>query len=268
MLAELDEWLSAPPQLPLLQVIGPNLTITGQRFRELATDAVEQCHQAQSPAELVSRRIAADYLAAFGCDLVTADGDPQSLIEDTALRTMSGAGHQHFIAFMRELFASTNSEHLRSTLFSTWRYGDPGRGANLRWDPVDDRRYALRWLSPSGDPSQTMRGANRLAIEALPLFTTAITASNRTGNEKLETTGFVNIRRMGTLWSWPVWGKPIGLLTCQSLLQATQLRLLANTSNLHEREKKELAERGVQAIFQSQRITTGKFRNFTPAKSI
>ena len=264
----LNDYLSKPPQLPLLQEIGPNLTISGEQFRELAIAGVERCQQATSPQELFERRISVDFLAAFGCDLMTADGSPQSSVEDTALRTMSGAGHQHFISFMRELIASTDSDHLRSTLFSPWRYTDAGRGANLRWDPVDDRRYALRWLNPSGDPSQTMRGANRLAIEALPLFATAIATSGKYGSEKLETTGFVSLRRRGTLWTWPIWSRTIGLATCRSLLQETHLRTIATESAGAELAKEELAAMGVQAIFQSQRITTNKFRNFTPAQSI
>ena len=61
-------------------------------------------------------------VAAFGCDGVIND---EGLIEDTAFRTMSGAGHQHFLEFMNELAKQTNLEHLREALFGPWRYRDP-----------------------------------------------------------------------------------------------------------------------------------------------
>lgn len=268
ILSELSQWLPAPPQLPLLQELGPNLTISGERFRELAVQVVETCHQSTSPSALISNRIAADFLAAFGCDLMTSDGDPNSLIEDTALRTMSGAGHQHFVAFMGRIIDITDTCHIRNTLFAHWRYQDEGQGAYMRWDPIDDRRHALRWNKPEKDPARTMRGANRLAIEALPLFTTAIEVHGRTKVEKLGTTGFVNLRRTEAFWTWPIWITPISLKTCQSLLQAPELRQLSNITIQSEIAKLDIVKRCVGSIFQSKRFTRDKRRNFTPATSI
>jgi hypothetical protein len=42
---------------------------------------------------------------------------------------------------------------------------------SFRWDPAEDRRYALRFADPSTDKGLTVHGANRLACIALPLFT-------------------------------------------------------------------------------------------------
>ena len=175
-------------------------------------------------------------------------------MQDTDLRTMSGAGHQHFIKFMREIINNTTSQHLHETLFQNWKYGDEGRGMNLRWDPIDDRRYAMRWKNPSSDPAATMRGANRLAIEAMPLFPTAPMGA------ELQTTGFRSKR--GCFWSWPVWDCELELPVIQSLLQ------LAMLTDLDLREQMpEARHAGIAAVFKSQRITIGKFRNFTPAKA-
>ena len=77
---------------------------------------------------------------------------------DTAFRTMSGAGHQHFLGFMRELAVHTTADQLRRALLSRWDYADSR--PSLRWDPADYRPHALRADDPSTDPIKTMRGAD------------------------------------------------------------------------------------------------------------
>jgi hypothetical protein len=124
----------------------------------------------------------------------------------------------------------------------------------LRWDPIDDRRYAMRWKNPSSDASTSMRGANRLAIEALPLFPTA-----PMGN-MLETTGF-RVHK-GVHWYWPIWDCQLELQVVQSLLN--RRAILSKDSNAPN----SIGDMGITAVFKSQRITIGKFRNFTPAKSV
>lgn len=263
VIGRMIDFVGAPPQVELLEEIGPDLTISGRRLRFLTQKALADCERALEIHHLLLRA-RVDFVAAFGCDASTVDGEPDSLIQDTALRTMSGAGHQHFIAFMRELIVSTNADHLRTTLFTSWTYKDPGRGANLRWDPGDDRRYALRWKNPSGDPNTTVRGANRLAIEALPLFTTA------PDGDTLQTTGFAQRRREGVRWTWPLWSAAINLDTVRGLLQSSEVQpppAQAPQAEL-QRWRSALAVRGIAAVFQSQRITTGKYRNFTPARAL
>lgn len=248
------DWLAAPLQCDLLEAIGDNLTLHPARFRELARQAY------QSGTHLGNGlRTSLDFLAAFGSDATyQSHSKDRSLIQDTALRTMSGAGHQHFIKFMREIIANTTAEHLHATLFEPWSYRDEGRGMNLRWDPLDDRRYAMRWKNPSSDPAVTMRGANRLAIEGLPLFPTA-----PMGND-LETTGFKSISKRGTFWTWPIWKPAITLASVRSLLQHPAWQ----PGQAEPADEDLLGKLGVATLFRSQRITVGKFRNFTPAKSI
>jgi hypothetical protein len=82
-----------------------------------------------------SDRAAADLVAAFGCDAV---GNEDGTIQDTAFRTMSGAGHQHFLEFMNVLAKETTVEQVREALFGPWRYRDPS--PTMRWDADDDRR--------------------------------------------------------------------------------------------------------------------------------
>lgn len=190
-------------------------------------------------------RRCADFAAAFGCEALT---DPQGKTQDTALRTMSGAGHQHFIEFMLKLCELTTTEHLREALFGPWRRQD--EPPSMRWDPIDDRRHALRWKNPSDEQIRTVRGANRLAVEALPMFATAPT------NHSLHTTGF-----RGKAWSWPIWDAAAGMNAVRSLLTLAELHAV-------KPDRLRLAGMGVPEIYRSMRITVGKYRNFSPAQSV
>jgi hypothetical protein len=146
----------------------------------------------------------------------------------------------------------TDASHLERALLRPWDYSDDGRGLNLRWDPADDRRYALRWDDPSGDPIRTMRGANRLAIEALPLLPTMPKASG------LATMCFEGSGARNTYFLWPIWRHAIPLDVARSIL--------ANTFHLRDLSERERLDIGVVAMFTSQRITVGKYRNFAPAR--
>ncbi len=230
-----------------------DLTIPLASFREAALAAV--------PTATATDRAAADFLAALGSDVVEAqlNGKKNGLIADTALRNTSGAGHQHFIGTMRTLIADTTIEHLHKTLFETWRYDDPLKNHSLRWDPMDDIRYALRWNNPKGDKNRklsgSMWGANRLAIEALPMLPTIPVKT------KLETTGFTQHKGHGTHWSWPLWNTPIGLDEIRSLLSHPMLQ--SETP-----DRRSLLAMGVMEIYRCQKFTRKKYRNFTPAQPV
>ena len=217
-----------------------DLTVTRERFRSIAHDA----YRVATPAD----RHFADFVTAFGCDGLAVPREDR--IQDTALRTMSGAGHQHFLKSMRELVEQTDSDHLKHSLFSPWRYTDPR--PSLRWDPIDDRRHALRWKNPSGDAVQTMRGANRLAIEALPLLPTS------PGERRLHTTGFSERRGEGVHFTWPIWEMPLAVELVRSLLGLEDLQQPCPNRD-------SLLARGVVEVYRSQRITVDKYRNFTAA---
>ena len=223
--------------------ISKNLTISPDVFRECA-------QKAQSIADYADRR-RADFIASFGCENVT---DPKGrVIQDTALRTMAGAGHQHFLDTMLQTVGQTDSGHLRRSLFKSWERED--RRLGLRWDPVEGRRYALRWREPSSEVAKTERGANRLAIEALPLLPTAISGAG------LETTGFRQERGRGVYFSWPLWTCRANIATVASILRLEELR-----RNAPRLEK--LAPLGIAAVYRSQRVTEGKQRNFMPATPV
>ena len=218
-----------------------NLNVSCEQFRAVT-------NRAQASATLADRD-EADFVAAFGCESLPISGkDPT--IQDTALRTMSGAGHQHFLGSMLELIQTTEPDHLHASLFLPWEYSDDR--PSLRWDPVDDRRYALRWKEPSGDPVRTMRGANRLAVEALPLFPTAA------GERRLQTTGFSQRPGEGVLFTWPMWSVPLNIDTVRSVLSLPELQ--------ERRPNRDgLSAMGIVEVYRSERITRDKYRNFTAA---
>lgn len=252
IVAKLGEELATAINRPSFAV-GDNLNLPAKEFRSHLCKAVEHAESLTTPRA----RVDADFLAAFGSEVIT---DDSGTMTDTALRTMSGAGHQHFLKFFREVVQRTDAGHLRRALFSPWDYADEGRGLNLRWDPLDDRRYALRWEDPSGDPVKTMRGANRLAIEALPLLPTMAV-----GND-LATTTFTGKGARDTYFTWPIWSAQLTEPIVRSLLGQVGT-LCYKDKATEERRRGIMQDRlalGVVAVYTSARITIGKFRNFTP----
>lgn len=252
IVATLCERLSRMADHPAL-AFADNLNVKPPAFRTFA----EAAKTAAMKSDDADARIAADFAAAFACDVLVTEG---GVVQDTALRTMSGAGHQHFLAFMRSIVKHTGPEHLRKTLFARWPYDDAVTNQTLRWDPADDSRYALRWRDPSGDPARKkgggMLGANRLAIEGLPLVTCIPVGAT------LRTTGFTGAGAHSTFWTWPIWTCPVGLDVCRSLL--AHASLLGDVPMEHVR----LRALGVAAAFRSQRVSVGKFRNFAPATAV
>ena len=232
--------------------LGDDLTINVTDFR----DALVRTRLSTSAED----RRNADFLAAFGSDVVESqlNGKQTGQIADTDFRTMSGAGHQHFLKTMRIFIKDTGSGHLDKAIFEPWVYDDPLKSHSMRWDPVDDNRYALRWDDPAKDSTKdrsgSVWGGNRLAIEALPLFPT------QPRQRKLQTTGFAR-RYRANEFSWPVWSPPIELSAVRSLLSLAQLQE-------DQPDREFLIRMGIVEVIRSQRITQGKYRNFVTARPI
>ncbi len=250
----LDRFMEMRPGHEVLG-IGDNLTIPTDDFRTHAQNAA----LAATPS--LEGRSTADFVAAFGCDSVESAGR-KGQIEDTALRTMSGTGHQNFLKTMLDLAEKADRGKIQQCLFGSWERKDPQ--LSLRWDPEDDRRYAFRWKNPSDDKvsskgeksgAPTEWGANRLAFEALPLFPVMPVSRGA------RTTGFSGNRSRDTFWTWPIWDVPVGLDSVRSLLALGELQ--SDHIN-HER----LAAMGIRQVYKSQRITIGQFRNFTPSTPV
>ncbi|MBM7867089.1 hypothetical protein GTO89_10640 [Heliobacterium gestii] len=226
-------------QFVLSEKLGDSLKITPDDFRCYAHEGLHFQDTDKLP-----------FAVAFG-----SEAKGRELIQ-TQLCFLNGTGHQYFIRTIENLIKVATTDQLNKAIFEQWMYDDTGKNISLRWDPIDDRRYALRWSDPSTEDIRTEIGANRLAIEALPLFPVI------PGMRYCLTTGFS--RRKNEIWfTWPVWEVPINIPVCRTLLA---MKHLQNEEPLLEN----LQEIGVVEVFRSQRISVGlfKYTNFTPACSM
>lgn len=219
-----------------------NLSVVSSVYRTFLLEAVETAKRED--------RATVDFGAGFASD---AHVDRNGKVRDTAFRTMSGAGHQHFLGFMRAIIEQTGPAHIEKALFEEWRYDDPLQGLSLRWEPTESRRHAYQWVNPSQDPTRGesggMLGANRLAVEAIPLFPSF--PRERT----TLTTGFQRGKDRSIKWTWPIWGTLLPLDVVKNVLSLPGVREGENG--------RELELRGIVTLFQSTRISDGYYRNFT-----
>jgi len=193
-------------------------------------------------ARSLSRRSWADFVAGLASDAAGSEKE----VDYTALCVITGDSHQHFLGFMRDLRQQVTAEHLRKALFAPWKYDEEGRA--FRWDPGEDRRYALRASDPAKGPDKeipSMWGANRLAFEALACFPCF-------PNERhLRTTGFEDER----IIRWPLWSPPIDLRALRSTL--------AHPAMIR-RDPDTLGALGIFIIASSRRTLLGRKRTFGP----
>jgi hypothetical protein len=191
----------------------------------------------------------AEWAAALACDVITDDKD---MVDDTAFRTMSGQGHQFFLKQMRLLQESIAPEHIAEALFD-WKYRD--EKLNLRFEPSEDRRHALRWKSPDKDTIKTVWGANRLAAEGLPLCPVFPAGA------KLKTVGFRGSGKDDTFWTWPLWSGFLNVSVVRSILALPTLQV-------EQPSRTELSPLGVVEVYRAQRINVGQYRAFATARAV
>lgn len=230
--------------------LGDNMEVPRSIFMEFAERTLRECaHDSYKPLQ---------FLAALGTDAVPSRRKGSELIQDSALRTMSGSGHQYMLRAIRNIVACATRHHVEKAMFAQWTYDDPLENLSLRWDPIDDLRHAVRWRNPSGDPfrrtSGSMLGANRLAVESLSLLPTL------PEDGEAVTSGFAH-RGRRVYWTWPIWRVP---LTCDAVRSTLTLRELQDARP----DRELLAARGIAEVYRCERFTRDKFRNFTPAQVV
>jgi hypothetical protein len=218
--------------------IGKKLDCTPVEYRQFATDFIREADG--------STRETADLLASFGSD-ACHEGKTDAIV-CTPFCFIKGSGQQFFLETVRQLMEQVTAERIRQTLFDPWHYTD--ERLSMRWDPNEDRRYALMDRNPTtpGNESKTVWMANLLAYRALTLFPCA------PGRSGLETTSWTTIND-ALAFTWPIWDVPVSLDTVRSLLQ------LADLVD-PEKHRAELQARGIRAVFRSHRIKVGSGANF------
>ena len=197
-----------------------------------------------------------DLLAAIGTEL---HPDTNGAFRCTNFKMVrSGdSNSQGMLFYAKVLRENLDGRMLDRTLFHAWDYMDGGY--SLRWDPIEDQRYALRWRDPSksdttGGPG-TMIAANCLAVEGLRCFPVMPTAT------RVRTTGFREVQRR-TAFAWPIWTAPLAVETARSLLSLPDL-------DKTPLDRAALVSRGVEEVYGVQLVRPNKYySNFSPALPI
>ena len=208
------------------------------------------------PVEKAGRRDA-DFLAGFGTELYP---DPKTKeFQCTSFKMVrsgdsNGQGMLHYAMVLRE---KVDRRALERTLFENWDYGDADY--SLRWDPIENQPYALRWRNPSKstlmDGPGTIRAANCLAFEALRCLPCMAIGT------KAHTTGFREVEHRRA-FVWPIWMPCVNADTARSLL---------SLGELHETplRRTALEARGIREVYGATVIRPNQYySNFAPAEPV
>lgn len=164
----------------------------------------------------------------------------------------------YFIGNLDMVMKNTDFKHIQKTLFDSWRYDDILSGQSLHLEPTEDRRHAYQWNKPSGDPNRNksgnMLGANRLAIEAIPLFL-GLPSSNPA---RLLMTGWTGVRASNATWTWPIWSSCSNMDVIKSVLSLAELKETAPSRD-------QLKPMGIETVYRCRRILVEKTPNLTPS---
>lgn len=232
--AERKVWLQAlkdaVPRPDL--AIGRHIDCTAEEYREHAAAFLEDANPLN--------RDALDLLASFASDACL---EKSGRVTATPFCFITGSGHQYFLDTVRQLMELVTNTRLYSVLFEAWTYVD--ERLSMRWDPIEDRRYALMDRDPtaSDNKSCTVWMANLLAYRALVLFPSVPRGAH------LGTTSW-SWDGEAKNFTWPIWEHPLDVQAIRSLLS---LRDLAGTTPSHS----ELRALGVVAAFRARRIQVG-----------
>lgn len=235
----------------------------GRKDISFTRDEARERLRSESASATPANRMSIDLLCALTSDAVVKDDK----VRATPFCAMFGQGHQHFLERLqavpngvvpkklakRVTQVELNApKKLEQALFSAWGRRDPAQ--SFRWDPLEDRRYALRFEDPSTDEGLTMHGANRLASLALPLLP-AVPTRDRS-KIQLGAVGTAWIPGTGLCISWPIWSRPASLKSIVAMVASS------------EQDLKGKDGLGIIRIYRAERISVGKFFNFTRASPI
>lgn len=173
---------------------------------------------------------------------------------------MFGQGHQHFLQRLRGVQEARErgeeaARAIGASLFASWKRD--GKGGGFRWDPAEDRRYALRASNPSKEGTVVEEGANLLAAIALPTFPVFSVRRSTVWRLLTPTTRYA---ADGSIeFSWPLWSRPASSAAIRALL--THPELSADTPQLDRLPD-------VHAVWRARRISVGKYFSATVAARV
>jgi hypothetical protein len=240
------QWLAALRQsVASLEIsLGKHLDASRDELRATMLAALEDGTSAN--------RAALDLLAAFGSD-ACPQPKRDNQMQPTPFCFITGAGHQYFLDTARQLMKEVDARRIEEALFGPTDCSD--ERLSMRWDPEEDRRYAIMWSDPtSSDNKATTNWAlNLLAYRGLQLCTSVPTSKG------LRTAGWSFEPEL--TWRWPIWRQGLTLDVVRSAL-VHPLLMESNTS------RSSLSAIGVVALYEATRVQVGKYINFTPARQI
>lgn len=239
----------------------PELSL-GKRIEDCGREEYRELVPLLADAENGYGRSSLELLAALGSDACLGE---EGRIDPTPFEFTRGSGHQFFLETVRQLVEMADGERVRRVLFEPWDFRD--EGLSLRWDPSEDRRYALLDRDPTAGDNKprTVWMANLLAYRSLALFPTAPTLRSQAVTPGgLAVTGWS--RDGETLvFTWPLWEFAATPDTVRTILQTPELA----------RERPDMAilrARGIAAVYRSQRVKVGRGirekLNFSPARQV
>lgn len=243
------KWLEALREsVPSIELsIGKHLNATCGELREQMMLALAESTHRQ--------RDIIDLYAAFGSDACSQEKSDQ--MRATYFCFITGSGHQYFLDTVRQLVESVTVDRLESAMFS--RFTSQDEKFSMRWDPQEDRRYAVMWSDPtsSGNKATTNWALNLLAYRGLQCLPSIPRANG------LRTVGWLTNDEPA--WNWPVWTSRISSAIVRSLLSHP---ILTQQSI----ERGTVSALGVAAVYQSARVQVGKPPlhkvNFTPSQRV
>jgi hypothetical protein len=201
-------------------------------------------------------RSSADLISAFGCDGIVDAKTTKA--RTTAFCFVTGSGWQYFLQNVRELLEQVDAVRIDRALFESHIPVD--EKLSMRWDPLEDRRYAMMWSDPtsSGNAPKTNWALNLLAYRGLQLLP-FVPVQGRGA-----TTGF-SVLDGDLAWTWPIWTEWLSPDVVRSLLALDELQQKAP-------DRVQLGHRGIVEVFRAARIQVGNpplhKLNFAPAESV
>lgn len=232
--------------------IDKELPFLASRLRHHASNSVASSER--------TNRMKADSIAALGAECCRekkkVKNEEIEIFKDTYLRLVRSGDNQHngLLSYAVRTIEVCTEEHIQRAVASDWLYRD--KKLSFRWDPAEDRGYALQWGDPSDDGALTERGANCLALFGMACFPVIPV------RRQAATTGFGLEAFKQSSLTWPIWRHPIRLSVVNSLLTLSTLQR-------EQPDRAELDSLGVAAAHRCDRVMTSTYyANFTPARCI
>lgn len=271
-------WRAEPPIRPVLTLAAPQ---TREAIAEAAAegaaklaavhdfDRKDLSYEVDEVREMFENMSDTRRGELFGALISDGAAREDGRVWPTPLCFLFGQGHQHFLerladvpkgklpnslAKLRDPPDLNAPSYIADALFAPWTRGDSTD--SFRWDPAEDRRYALRAFDPSSDPGGTQHGANRLAAVGLPVLSGA--ATRRRNEIRFLVRGVAYGGSGGFYISWPIWTLPARLAGLRALLAHPEIGAKEPNMSI-------LSQLGVASVRRARRISVGKYFNVTSA---